>query len=214
MSVYLSIDLDYWKNTRISKYPLEFLAKVMALRVPKVLVLEHDALLTEPCRPKGFEKLINVDYHSDFANYKKNERRYFNCGTWVDEFPDIAEFEWRHPNQHTCFDKCEGRCERLWIRSYDICWKNNKAFSGIRMAHREGLRSLPWKDVSAVGIAVSPDYWDNKSSVNTLGKMLDFLYAKRRLFVNRRNVYKICREAEDMYENRMPGSILPLTIGG
>lgn len=162
-STYLSIDLDYWDLAKMPNEALTLFRKIFSLKVPLVIVEQHDGLLEFVNESRAL-KLINVDYHSDFANYESDEERLLDeiptCGTWVDFIEDLQEFEWRYPSHNKCFRQREGRCESF-TRTNGLFWTTGKALRGQCVSHTQGIKYLPYRNVIAAGVAVSPEYWNN-----------------------------------------------------
>jgi hypothetical protein len=116
--VYLSIDLDFWARSPISKVEREWLFKVLA-RADSVRCYEkHDEALehinSSEIAGRGVE-LWNIDTHSDLAGWDSSlkappER---NEGTWSDhvKWPHARRFLWIHPDPSAGRLHGRGRCE-------------------------------------------------------------------------------------------------------
>jgi hypothetical protein len=159
---------------------LRLFRKLFSLGVPLTIVEDHDGLL-EFAKESGATKLINVDYHSDFANYKNDERMEDvipDCGTWVDFIDGLQEFEWRYPSHNKCFRQREGRCEPF-TRFNTRFWTTGQALRGQRVSHTQVIKYLPYKSIVAVGVAISPEYWNN---VPIEQDIMDFLAANAAKF--------------------------------
>jgi hypothetical protein len=177
---YLSVDIDYFDMDKTPQNGLRLFRKLFSLGVPLTIVEDHDGLL-EFAKESGATKLINVDYHSDFANYKNDERMEDvipDCGTWVDFIDGLQEFEWRYPSHNKCFRQREGRCEPF-TRFNTRFWTTGQALRGQRVSHTQGIKYLPYKSIVAVGVAISPEYWNN---VPIEQDIMDFLAANAAKF--------------------------------
>jgi hypothetical protein len=179
---YLSVDIDYWDLAKTPYEAMNMFRKIFSLNVPLVIVKQHDGLL-EFANESGALKLINVDYHSDFANYKSDKHLEYeipNCGTWVDFIEGLQEFEWRYPSHNKCFRQWEGRCETgLGLRRGSRFWTTGKTPRGLRVSHDRGIKYLPYKNIVAAGVAVSPEYWNNAVVEQDI---MDFLAANAAKF--------------------------------
>jgi len=200
MGTYLSIDLDYWQNDADELAAIRFLHKILGLRVPKVIFHEHDSLL-EFVNESGCSKLINVDYHSDFANFgniHEMETEGCNCGTWVDFAEPLKTFEWRYPSYYRCFKRGEGRCDRYQAQQPSVqtrCWSRGKGLRGLEVAHKEGVKGIRTDAVKAVGIAISSDFWwDRDTRYTVFPAIMHFLFSNRRKFST------VCRSVSTMRE--------------
>lgn len=177
---YLSIDLDYWNLDKTPLQAKQLFRKLFSTGIPLVLVRDHDALLDFANRSKA-TKLINVDYHSDFANYTEEDYgdAIPNCGTWIDFVKRLEEFEWRYPSHNKCFKKCEGRCECSWYGAAAAFWRTQISRRGHRVRHSRGIKYLPYSAVIAAGVSVSPEYWENEE---VLQEILRFLELNKKRF--------------------------------
>jgi hypothetical protein len=154
MKTYLSIDLDYWSECRTERTMLPFIEKALSLQVPTLVVKDHH-WLTSHANAHPAEQLINVDYHDDIASRPCD----FGEGTWASFVKwrhPCAVFEWRYPTYE------RGR--------YGRCDEEADVYNGARArtgwcwtTKRLGVKDIPWNEVVAVGIALSPDYWSHGS---------------------------------------------------
>lgn len=182
---YLSIDLDYWGDTRgacLRGMP-SFLRRVVGLERPTRVVCNHNELLRH-VNESGCRVLRNVDFHSDLGGFQTRwsarKGHYYvkrlpalNCGTWADhvEWAPDGSFVWHYPNREFCVDRGFGRCDGETSSEPfppKSLWKNAEMVFG--------LRSLSLDRVRAVGIALSPDYIGRnmpKSAMKLLGRFVD-----------------------------------------
>jgi len=152
MKVYLSVDLDYFIRAHRGHCDA-FFEKVYALRLPIFSACEHHHLLKS--MGGDFDTLINVDFHSDLCDTPEGGwRGYQLCdGTWGNFVPWRRQgtFIWRYPNQD-CLNVGVGYC-------HDNINPFEKRVSGWREARKQrGVTDIPWKDVKAVGVCLSPTW--------------------------------------------------------
>lgn len=185
MKTYLSIDIDYFNEEN----PLErrmhsFFNQVKNLNIPGILVVDHDELVPH-VDSFDWDKLVNVDYHSDISDilYSKEKGYYCNktekkeeCneGTWVNFVRGKdGHYEWRYPNKQAF--SYWGRCEST-PSEYPFFEPGNRCYhsweNDIRAVH--GLRGLDLNDVVAFGVCLSPG-WANEQ---VLHMFLDKFYNK------------------------------------
>ena len=96
MSIFLSIDLDYF---RTGTEPERFLNRVIKLRKPIEIVKDHHELLNH-MNSFSYDCLINIDWHSDLVeNLPKMPP--FDCGTWGNFIKESNRnhFIWIYPAQ-------------------------------------------------------------------------------------------------------------------
>jgi hypothetical protein len=170
MKTYLSVDVDYWRFFDEPKYRSEmgtFFQKIVNKKVPIFIVRDHEELLPE-VNKLIFNKLINVDYHSDITAYiDKNDLLWeyenptfpaeLNCGTWVNFVDEriLGEFLWLYPYTSCIDHREEGRCEDI-----EGFWdKSKSSFHNWNcIKHKKGLSSIRWVDIISVGVALSPEW--------------------------------------------------------
>jgi len=167
MSTYLSVDLDYWYRGR--KACAKFINKVLELKVPTLVVFDHENLLKD-VNNSGCRRIEHVDYHSDVSNYPtpyeiehcgydKGELD-LNEGTWLSfvEWRQHGDLVWRPPSLVDCYKHGAGTCHGGAdpFEEPACCgWANTKV--------QQGLARIPWNDVSRVGIAISRPWWRDKT---------------------------------------------------
>ena len=161
MSTYLSIDLDYWRYFNDDWHSKRFFERVLALGLPITVALHHHHLLWSiNRRARGLTRVINVDYHSDiteedFQPFELNE------GTWANfvQRPEQMTFEWRYPSAD-CLDSQTGYCHTYANPFKKTCtrWR--------RVVKKLGVARIPWSDVQAVGVCLSPGWLDRPWTVH------------------------------------------------
>jgi len=163
-STFLSIDLDYFDDGPRETLA-RFLRRVDLLDVEKAVYKDHHDILPMVNR-YDWETLINVDHHSDLADLLeepttgKLDPLDLNCGTWVNYVKNIGSrlYSWHYP-----FDKClgwSGRCDNQTQDRTFLTPKGAKYRNWKNIEVRKGLRGIPWDDIVAVAIVVSPNYSD------------------------------------------------------
>lgn len=178
MKTYLSIDLDYFNSELVNKpyrrpkvveaELLQFFKKIKKLKVPVLVVVNHDELLVD-VNKKVYDKIVNVDYHSDLADLTEEGKFIFNPdgtdaelneGTWVNFANNRKSgiFEWRYPTSWS-FHRM-GRCE-------EVLRKNFFTKEGLKYHNwasvpvtTKGLDTLDFNEVEAIGICMSPGWVD------------------------------------------------------
>ena len=98
MDTYLSIDADYFKNSRTAA---RFIRMFLLRDTPVLVALQHDALLHH-INHSGCSRLINVDYHDDIYELKAGPSLPpLHCGSWVTHvaWANKGVLEWRHPHR-------------------------------------------------------------------------------------------------------------------
>jgi hypothetical protein len=155
--------------------------KIFKMGIPLALVEDHDGLLEFADKSRA-TKLINVDYHSDYANFTEEEfvDDVPNCGTWIDHVKRLKEFEWRYPSHYACFRSRAGRCEAWGTRAPTLFWGTGVSRRGHSVKHLQGIKYLPYSNIVAAGVAVSPEYWNNPVIEQDI---MDFLAANADKFV-------------------------------
>lgn len=177
MKTYLSVDLDYWDKARHRKACTRFIRQVLDLKVPTLVVLNHDEMWGDVNR-SGCRRVEHVDYHSDVADYPESctegckdcvqcKDMIFDEGTWLSfvRWRKQGELLWRFPTWK-CYRNGWGTCHG--VRDP---FKQPVSGWGI-IGLRHGLQGIPWDDVTRVGIAVSYDYWGKCSYEDVLPELL------------------------------------------
>lgn len=162
--VYLSVDLDYWTGDIRTKRGMEqFVNKIIDKYeegMPVKLVLDHHRLLNHVNKFE-VDTLINVDYHSDIVEETANES--LDCGSWITFVRDKGEMHvtWCAPNYKECVTHGAGRCDD-WFGPYNTQEGvlERPEIAGWKSIYTtEGVGCIPWGNVVAIGVAVSPNYW-------------------------------------------------------
>lgn len=154
MQTYLSVDLDYWNEAEpmVVDNDLDVLIdQICAREIPFRVVFDHEKLLYH-LRKFEFQRLVNVDAHSDISNIDTAEGVELNCGTWVNFVPFCRnrEYLWVHPGS-TMGGRCDNK-EHIYFQDLDTGWPD------IEETNMDWERVFDWEDVVAVGIALSPDF--------------------------------------------------------
>jgi len=167
MISYLSIDLDYWAVhkdvVKDINHSTRFFRKIKQLNIPMYVVYSHEQLLPH-INENECECLYNIDYHSDISGYfnveekqkwlKKNKPV---DGTWAMfvDWRKKAKFVWRYPDK-CCYQLLLGAC---WPSDKEDPFKTAKPFNDWKDAsHGVGIKGIDWKNIKAVGIALSSRY--------------------------------------------------------
>jgi hypothetical protein len=161
VSTYLSLDIDYWGNSQDDRHMFPFVQRVLALKKPTLVVRDHHHLLPHINKYTS-DRLINVDYHDDIV-YKPTQGERGDSraveleeGTWGSfvKWREGAWFQWMHPHVGDKFN--DGLCDPL---VYIYGPEDSGCTGWSRVTKRRGTSTIPWDDIIAVGIALSPTYW-------------------------------------------------------
>lgn len=156
---HLTIDLDYflYPNSEASwEDCIHILSTVKEMSIPLIVKEEHHNILPYINKFK-FDKIINVDYHSDIVHdiplEDDDTKLDLNCGTWANFYKhrENCIFEWRHPVKkidftNLCDDSFKG-LRKKWINYFDV-------------KHGYGFLKFP-EDLHSISIALSKDYCDD-----------------------------------------------------
>ena len=160
MSIYLSIDIDYWKT---GAAPERFLEKVIRLRKPIKVTKDHHELLGH-MNSFSYDCLINIDWHSDlvenipylphlnlgtWGNFIRKENR--NHFIWI--YPAASCVEGRDNWSSTGYCNAEAKYNPFLVR-------NTKKVCGWERVskRRRFITEGEMREVVGVGICYSPDY--------------------------------------------------------
>jgi len=161
MNTYLSIDLDYWVNCHRRRDVDLFFKKVYALGLPIFTAPFHDQLL-EHINLSKYDQIINVDYHSDICD--DGAELTLTEGTWANYVNHRDTYVWRHPDEG-CLSPRVGYCHDTTNP-----FEHPEAAHWQRASCQHGLRGIPWKNITAVGVCLSK-YWLN-GNYNPLSNVL------------------------------------------
>ena len=179
---HLSIDLDYWceadsPRARPPILPRTFFKRVFSLGLPIRVYMYHQEVVPQ-VNASGCERLINMDYHSDWGagspRYRNSCPNTDYCldsngdpmeseGDWVDwiEWRAQGEFVWLPPSTGLCVMKGYGRCDEM--RWHGQQWPPQKAMDEWNEWGLVRHASSPWKHINWAGIrdisvVISPEY--------------------------------------------------------
>lgn len=156
MSVYLSVDLDYWANEdgiQDREGFIKFYSRLKSLSLPIFYTKYHDGIL-EDLNDKKVDKILQIDYHSDIITEPIHSTE-FDEGTWAAfyQYKRDTIFEWRYPSKKECFDKGWGICDSEG-------WKPKK-MGYKKVLRREGVDRIDWDDIGYIGVSLSPNWCSN-----------------------------------------------------
>jgi hypothetical protein len=171
MKSYLSLDLDFFlikfisDDTRSSwGYNLySFMDRLISLNKPIDMVVSHQELV--PFIKKHiYEKIYNVDFHSDICHELLGSETPFNEGTWANFIPYTnlnTEFQWNYPSTELCYDSEQGICD-----THPKKWCPN-LMPYKKVTRVQGLKKIDYDTVERIGICISP-YWSKEEDCETL----------------------------------------------
>ena len=173
---YLSIDLDYWKESNTTTGMVNFLKKVKQINPKPVVVKSHNELIHHVHDTKGVNRVVNVDYHSDITDLSNSShlKKHFNEGTWINyiNLKENSEYVWHYPHKDSCTD-FTGYCHQNH-NPFNKHSSIHDDFSWECVKKRKGLPSdAELARVKDVGICISPNW--------TGIKVLNHLYALAKL---------------------------------
>lgn len=166
MKTFLSVDLDYFACRPYRSAPVHeeditgFLKKIAKLNVPKTVVIDHHHMFADLYEHRP-DKIVHVDYHSDLTRLDPKLR--FDEGTYFCFLPETEKIDylWVLPDRESCIYSDWGLCyydeDGRAILPKDV-FKTTKT--------RVGTRYIPWKEITFVSIALSPDW----TAFNELGR--------------------------------------------
>jgi hypothetical protein len=196
MSVYLSVDLDYWgANENDKPFCTRFINRLFSLNVPILVVREHHHMLTD-VNNSGCSHIEHVDYHSDLVDWPREGKKFtdlqydsrmnLNCGSWLSYvmWRRRGSIRWRYPIDN-CFRTPDalGMCHTL-VNPFEF-----DVSGWYKTSHQSGLSDLPWRDISKIGIAISDDYWFDEGE--TYENVLPRLIGESKL--PKKSWYDMCR---------------------
>jgi hypothetical protein len=164
--VYLSVDLDYWYNEKCTGDGLSFIKKLFSLDRPITIFTEHHLVLKDI--KKQYNKVYNIDYHSDLSNVALG---WPNCGTWVNYVygRKCAEYEWRYPDYKSCIVHGLGLCHYDHEDESEFDPFYHKEFQTWKAISRAyGTDGINFESVDKISIVLSPSWSNAKTIHNTL----------------------------------------------
>lgn len=161
MTSYLSVDLDYWgmQQTDVHSSITKFLDKCISIKVPIKVYDTHEHILNQLNRYK-VDHLYQIDFHSDVCESDVDE---LSEGTWANfyKYREECVFEWRYPSFKRCFQEKWGRCDASQHDDYEGPWPKN-LFPYKKIIRKQGLSSIDWSSIVAIGISVSREWYDDE----------------------------------------------------
>jgi hypothetical protein len=170
---FLSIDLDYWGNSKVQDY-FPFIDKVLSLKKPIFICKSHETIL-KTLNKKKYNKVYNIDFHSDLVFDPYDE---VNEGTWANfyKYKEEAIFEWRYPDYELCIKEQLGLCD--WTDMYKWSYTRMGYFKSIK---RKGLYNIQWDTIRNIGIAISKKWWNFKD----MNFLLNYIKKNRITYVKK-----------------------------
>ena len=166
-SIYLSVDLDYWcASETVWTGATDMLKTIAKWGGPTVMVDDHGDML-EHINKHPCQLLVNVDAHSDIWNYDAIVRcgRECDCSNWVNyvRWQQGQEFLWLHPHAPKSVWE-DGACHGDAPNPF---YKKNLPSSAWKKASKKRgeFPAAWWKNVQAVGIAISEAWLDESKYV-------------------------------------------------
>jgi hypothetical protein len=205
-TVYLSIDIDFWRVPCEAKKCLESLFKTLPSDLPKIAVMNHQQLLNH-INKNQVDLLINIDTHSDICDeFRLNE---LSCGSWVSyvKWRSKSKYLWVRSSYETTMGGCNSWKDwdeglHLWQSVTSQHWSQKMDISEL----------LEGKTLVGLGICLSPDFIHTNGLeivFKDLVRKYKIPYIKGRrnenydrklspIFVNKNNV-KIGSKISDIY---------------
>lgn len=184
---FLSLDLDYWSEDYSDAGMIPMLETLVELDVPIHCVVYHNELTPIINNISGLKSLINVDYHSDFADLKPSQltQANFSEGTWINyvNFASTGKFTWVYPSErcysrygicHTDYNPFSVRVNRV----KNTCWADSRR----RQGNKKVLKPAELDDIREIGISISPDW-------NTMSNNIDALKFLKKHKLIKKSIY-------------------------
>jgi len=169
--IFLSVDLDFWDKDDTSRHSarsgMRFVEKCCGLNVPISFHAEHQDILKH-ANKISCDKLLNVDRHDDLIGFKSLEdfHHFMRQGpddyNWVNfvEWRRKASYLWVYPMKNLEMGICDPIVDAYAKREYqgwgDVGRRRISAPKALE-------RFIPWEEVLAVGIVVSPSFFGNRN---------------------------------------------------
>lgn len=193
MNAYLSIDLDYWMHHGTHNHATEFIKKVLSLRVPTVVVIEHEELVPYINKVLRKDIVYNVDYHSDIVSKDDicRSKNPMDCN-WANYVRGRtkAEFCWIVPEEE-CYTYELGTCHGDFEND-PFCPQKNSGWR--KCTWSTDLDLIAWKSIKAAGICISPLYIKTmpiSGALKVLGidmrRVKEFIRSARRCNIKKRD---------------------------
>lgn len=158
MSVYVSIDLDFWRRD----FPEKFLRRLLDLGKPVKASIHHQYLLGH-MNTYRYDEMINIDRHSDINKFSYNSNRYqLSCGNWGNFVAEKNknDFIWVHPFKRIPVDS--KKYKKLRYDGNEKQWPSGwKTYTERR---RTLLTKREFENIRAIGICLSPSYLSDLAS--------------------------------------------------
>jgi len=153
MGTYLSIDLDYWRFHYASVGCTRFFQRVWRLGLPIYVTIHHHYLIPH-IDESGCERIVNVDWHSDLAESPNPISDRLNEGVWGNYVSWRKEgwFDWRYPSEQCT----ESGPRRGYCHDEINPFFDPSVAEWHKATKRLGLSGLPWGEINAVGVCLSP----------------------------------------------------------
>jgi len=192
MNAFLSIDLDFWchecrphKATRFFRRLFQKFGRPIMVAVHHHHLLEHVNNLG-----RGFNTLINVDFHSDLDGETPDELSEANWVNFVN-FKEKGTYIWRYPEE-SCLHSRTGYCHSD-VNPFD---RNLTGWAGVK--ERRGIARIPWDCIREVGVCLSPEWLaGNQSAVHYAIEALDLFDWAARWWVYAGLLTSTCSDIED-----------------
>lgn len=168
MRSYLSVDLDYWKDHNTPGAATRFFKKIMNLKVPITVFVEHEEMLSDIHKTKKLDRLYNVDYHSDIISQKDvyDEPEDYDWANFV-KGRTKADFIWCLPDYEVCYEKEEGTCHGPLPDPFKYQRKSGWKSCTIQ----KGINKIDWNSIERIGVCLSPCF----VKLQTIRNVIDLL---------------------------------------
>lgn len=154
MTRYLSIDMDYFFNSRFEwESDFEFIKeKVNEIGLPVNFILSHEEIIEDLNKGK-YDEIYNIDYHSDI-DIEDEYLGSLDEGNWANYYiyKDSCVFNWRLPDREYCYNWGEG-----------FCHGSTLSFPRSRMPYKKvhaisGLDDIRWTTIKGVSVCLSHNW--------------------------------------------------------